>query len=207
MRRLLQLASHHRLRATLTTGGIALGVLAVALAGGVLSGKLEHRTSYHGTGSLPPVASSTTTSTVAPAVVAIKADLVEDMSLDVESQRLEADPNRRAALAQRPAAVTARHTAIATAWAPDKAAAVQTLYDRLVAANARNPRAPSVLHAAFVATSWTDVIVEGDLATAVLEGHYQLTETTSVVSQPDQQWTIHLRMTNGRWQLEDRSAI
>ena len=201
-----KLAGRPRLRAALITGGIALGVLLVAFVGGVISGKLEHTTTYHGTGSLPPVV--TTSSTIpAPAIAAIKVQLVEDMSLDVESQRLDADLTRRAALAETAAAIAARHNAITTAWAPDKAHAVEVQYDRAVLANARNKKAPSVLHATFIVTTWTDISVTPDTATAILKGHYQLTEPGSVVNQADQVWTIILRLTKGRWQLEERSAV
>lgn len=205
MRKLLRLGSNHRLRTALLTGAVAVGVLLVAFAGGVLKGKTEHTVTYHGTGSLPPVV-STTTSIPAPAITAIKVQLVEDMSLDVESQRLEADVNHRAALAETPAAVAARHLAISTAWAPEKAAAVQVEYDRAVLANAHNRRSPSVLHAAFVVISWGAISVNGDTATVTLRGHYQLTEATSVVNQADQTWTIVLRLDGGRWRLENRGA-
>lgn len=206
MRRLVRLGSSHRVRAGLITAGVAVGVLLLAFLGGVLMGKTEHQTAFHGTGSLPPVVSTTTTTLPDAAIAAIKGELVEDMALDVESQRLDPDPAKRVALAQSAAAVAARHQAIATAWAPSQASAIEAQYDRLVVANARNRRAPSVLHAAFVVISWGDIAVDGDVATVTLRGHYQLTEPATTVNQIDQTWSIVLHLDDGRWRLQARSA-
>jgi hypothetical protein len=204
VRRLLRLGNTHRLRATAVAAGVAIGVLAVAFAGGALSGKLEHTPTYHGTGSLPPVVPTTAPG---PDLTVIKAQLIEDMTLDVQSQRLDPDRAHRAAIAASPAAVTARHVAISLAWAPDKAPTIQAKYDKVVIANARSRTSPSVIGDAFVVTSWATITINGSTAVATLHGHFHLVEPTAEVDQTDQLWTIHLRLVNARWQLEDRSAV
>ena len=133
------------------------------------------------------------------------------MTLDVQAQRLDPDRARRAALAAAPAAVAARHEDIATAWAPDKVPAIEAAYDSLVHANALSP-APSVTESEFVVTTWGRVAIDGTTATVMLTGHYRLTEPTNralpngVVDQPDQAWTITVRLVDDRWRLEDRTA-
>ena len=218
-RHILNRGGPHRLRDSLITAGIAVGALAIAFAGGAISGKFEHRSTAQVLATLPPTtttSSTSTTTTVAPAdaatVAAVQANVVEDMSLDVQSQRLEPDPRRRAALAASAAAVAARHGDITLAWVPEKVAALQATYDKRVHDNALNPAAPSVTESQFLVTSWTKVNVDGIHATVVLIGHYRLTEPTNhsvpggIVDQHDQVWMIVTRLSGGRWRLEDRGT-
>jgi hypothetical protein len=200
----------------LLTAAIAVGVLVVAFAGGAVSGKLEHTPSYRGNGSLPPV--GTTVAGPAPSAASspppnaatkakIQADLVSDMTLDIQAQRLDANRARRAAIAASPAAVAARHTAIAMAWVPAKVPILEAQYDQLVVTNAKNSSAPSVISDQFVVTAWSAITINGDQATAVLLGHYQLTEApATVVTQPDSIWTVTLVQSDGRWRMQDRGV-
>jgi hypothetical protein len=214
-RRKLKVTEAHRLRGSLITAGIALGVLALGLGGGALSGKLEHRASGHPTGSLPPVETEPSSTSVVPATTstlppgltpALSAQVIEDMTLDVNCQRLDPDKSRRAALASTPAAVATRHHEIATAWVPEKAAGIATMYDRQVHANALDPTANSVTHAQFVVVRWYAVTGTSTAATVLLIGHYLLTEPSGLVELNDQPWAISVRMSGGRWKLVDRSA-
>ncbi len=56
-------------------------------------------------------------------------------------------------------------------------------------------------------TLWSAITVDDDQATAILLGHYQLTEAPStVVIQPDSLWTVTLVQSNGRWRMQDRGV-
>ncbi|GAC1307790.1 MAG: hypothetical protein NVSMB16_04030 [Acidimicrobiales bacterium] len=203
--------------------GGAAGVLVLAFVGGAVSGKLEHRptarvvaappqstTSLVPTTSLGPTTSLT--SQQASAVQTVKLSVIEDMSLDVESQRLDPDVHRRLALSESPAAVARRHAEIARAWAPDRVAATVARYDAVVRANASDPNAPSVTDGAFVVTKWGDVTISGMTARAMCRGHFRLIEPTNpassagAIEQPDRDWVITLSQSGGRWRLEDRTA-
>jgi hypothetical protein len=155
---------------------------------------------------------TTTTSIAASPVSQIRADITDDMTLDVLSQRLDADMARRAAIAASAAAVAARHNDIAIAWVPELVPKIDAAYDKLVHTNALNPASPSVTDSEFIVTSWSTLTLTGSEATAKLTGHYRLTEPANrhlpngVVNQPDDQWTISVRDVGGRWKLEGRAA-
>jgi hypothetical protein len=214
LRKLLTVGRTHRLRASLITAGIAVGIVAVAFGGGVLSGKLQHVPTYHGTGSLPPVMTTTAPpppTTIAPAdssaVAKVHTDVIADMTLDVASQRLDPSRARRAALAETSAAVATRHADIAAAWAPDKVPIIEREYDQLVELNARNQNSPSVTADQFIVTTWSAVTIDGNKATAVMLGHYQLTEPgVPTVEQPDAVFQIALTLSAGHWRMEERTT-
>lgn len=211
-----------RARPGLVSTGAAGAVLTLAFAGGAISGRLEHRPSPHAppaapgpaaTTSTPSTSASTTIPTTTPLqsaeVLRAKRELVEDMTYDLQSRHLDPDLARRAALAAAPAAVSRRHLLIALAWSPDRVPAIDAAYDRAVRVKAAE-RAPSVTDGAFVATAWGGLTVDGTTAQASLTGHYRLIEPANraaggTVEQPDQGWKISLRLTQGRWRMEDRA--
>lgn len=183
-----------------------MAILIVALAGGLLSGKLEHRPSTQLTAPPPTPPPSTTTSTEpGPEIQAIRLALIDDMTLDVRAQRLDPDPATRLARAETPTAVARRHADIAMAWAPDRVTETTARYDAAVRANAANPRYTSVTDGAFVVTRWDEVTVAGAVAHASCRGHYRLIEPSGAVEQPDHDWAITLSRSAGRWRLEDRT--
>jgi len=143
----------------------------------------------------------------------VRRDLVEDMTLDVTSQRLDPDMRRRLALAETPAAIARRHYDIALAWAPDKVASTQARYDQSVRAAAANAASPSVTDASFIITQWVDVTTTGVAAHASCRAHYRLFEpanpkaTDGAVETPDRSWTVSLTQSGGRWRLEERTAV
>ena len=192
----------------LTTAAGA-GVLVLALAGGLISGKLEHRSTPH---FVPPPPTTTTAppTTTAPAqtaaVQAVKLALVNAMNLDIAAQRLDPDPARRLAVAESAADVARRHTDITMAWAPDKVAGIIARYDALVRANASDRTQPALTDGAFVVARWDDVTVTGSTARATCHGHYRLVRTTGAVEQPDQAWSVDLALSGGRWRMEIRAA-
>lgn len=198
------------------SSAVAILIIFLALAGGIISGKLEHTATTHFAAlpvtTAPSTSTSTSTSTTppttaapSPEVLTVRAALINDMTLDVLSQRLDADPTRRAALAQTPAAVARRHADVALAWAPDKVADTEARYDASVRAASTNPAIPSITDAAFVVTRWDDVTVSGSVAHASCRGHYRLTESGGPVEQPDRDWHMTLSRAGGQWRLEDRS--
>jgi len=202
----------------LVTAGAAGGVLALALLGGAISGKLEHRATFGApspaiSSSSAARASTTSTTTAADAALAlqVRTDLVADMTLDLRCRRLDPNPRRRAVLAATPAAVARRRAEIAQAWAPDRVAATEFVYEKAVHADAINRARPSMTDAAFVFRSWSDVGIVGPTAHATLVGHYRLTEPASVgapggvVVEPDRTWRVSLRLSEGGWKLEDRT--
>lgn len=210
-------------RRSLVALGGAAGVLVLAFVGGAVSGKLEHRptarvvaappstpTSVVPTTGLGPTTSLT--SQQASLIQTVKLSVIEDMTLDVEAQRLDPDVHRRLTLAESPAAIARRHAEIARAWAPDRVAATVARYDAVVRENASDPSAPSVTDGAFVVTKWGDVTVSGVSARAMCRGHFRLIEPTNpastagAIEQPDRDWVIGLSQSAGRWRLEDRTA-
>ena len=206
-------------RGTTLTALVGVAVVGLALLGGVVSGKLEHTPAARVTSPVATeaatIASTSTTSTTSAhegVLKRVKADLVEDMTLDVASQRLDADLRRRLALAETPDAIARRHADIALAWAPDKVASTQARYDQSVRAAATNPASPSVTDASFVVTQWVDVTTTGAAAHASCRGHYRLVEpgnpkaTAGAVETPDRSWTVSLTESGGRWRLEERTA-
>ena len=195
----------------------------LAFAGGAMSGKLEHRPTVR-VASSPTVTSTSVapTTTAGPTtsltgqqastVQTVKLSVIEDMSLDVQAQRLDPDVHRRLALAESPTAVARRHAEIARAWAPDRVASTVARYDAVVRANASDPNAPSVTDGAFVVTKWGDVTITAMTARAMCRGHFRLIEPTNpastagAIEQPDRDWVITLSQSGGRWRLEDRTA-
>lgn len=198
------------------TGAAGVAIVVLALVGGALSGKLEHRPTARLAAAPPPVPTTSTTASTTPeqatATQVVKLALIEDMTLDVRSQRLDPDVHRRLALAETPTAIARRHAEIARAWAPDKVASTQARYDEAVRANAADPSSPSVTDGAFVVTHWGDVGIVGTVAHAMCRGHYRLIEPAGpqvpggAVEQSDRDWTITLVQTGSHWRLEDRSA-
>jgi hypothetical protein len=195
---------------------LAALIVAVSFIGGALSGWFEHGPSTSA-GPLPAatVAPSTTSSTVAPGTVAgVQAQIVDDLGVDVTSQRLDPDLARRRALAATPAAVAMRHGLIEEAWAPDQVARVEALYDQLVVQTASDPTVPSVTDAVFDATRWQALTVNGTSAEAVVVGHFRLHEPGNLAARPlggyvtvfDRTWTVTVTLSNGRWRMEGRSA-
>lgn len=188
---------------------VAIGIVAVAFAGGAVSGQLQ-RTRSASTVPATATATTTTESPVVNEVLVVETDAVDDMSLDLSSQRLDPDRQRRVALAQAPGVVAERHADVALAWAPDQVATTEAAYDKLVIANAANPAVPSVTAATFEVTRWGLVTIKGDVATAACVGHYVLAEPAAprgVVSEPDQAWAMTLRLgASGDWQMETRTA-
>ncbi|GAC1596634.1 MAG: hypothetical protein NVS3B21_20610 [Acidimicrobiales bacterium] len=197
--------------------------MVLAFAGGALSGKLEHQPTARVVAAPPPTTTSVVptttsgpttslTSQQASIVQTVKLSVIEDMSLDVQAQRLDPDVRRRLALAESPTAVARRHAEIARAWAPDRVASTIARYDGVVRANASDPNAPSVTDGAFVVTKWADVTISGTMARAMCRGHFRLIEPTNpastggAIEQPDRDWTITLSQSGGRWRLEDRAA-
>lgn len=180
----------------------------IALAGGLISGKLEHRSTPH----FVPVrttttaAPTTTTPVETAAARAVKLALVNAMNLDLLAQRLDPDPARRLAVAESPTDVTRRHTDITLAWAPDKVAGIIARYDALVRANATDRTQPALTDGAFVVATWDDVTVTGSTARATCHGHFRLVRTTGPVEQPDQAWLVDLALSGGRWRMENRTA-
>lgn len=194
-------------------------MIGLALLGGVVSGKLEHTPAVRvasrggsGSATIAPTSTTSTTSLQAAEAEKVKVDLVEDMTLDVTSQRMDTDMRRRLALAETPAAIARRHADIALAWAPDKVASTQARYDQSVRTAATNPASPSVTDASFVVTQWVDVTTTGGVAHASCRGHYHLVEpanpkaTGGAIETPERTWTLSLAQSGGRWRLEDRTA-
>lgn len=195
-------------RGGLLTTVAGVGIVLVALAGGLISGKLEHRPTRH---FVPPPTTTAAPSTTLPpeqtaATQAVKLALVNAMNLDLLAQRLDPDPNRRLAVAESPADVARRHTDITVAWAPDKVAGVIARYDALVRTNATDRTQPALTDGAFVVTRWDAVTVTGSTARATCHGHYRLVRSTGPVEQPDQAWVVDLVLSGGRWRMEDRTA-
>jgi hypothetical protein len=194
----------------------ALAALIVALAftGGALSGWFEHGPSTSA-GPLPTttVARSAPSTTIAPdTVAAVRADIVDDLGVDVTSQRLDPDLATRRALATTPRAVAARHALIEKAWAPDEVARVEALYDKLVVQTASNPTVPSVTDAVFEVTQWQPVTINGTSAQAVVVGHFRLHEPGNIAARAlggyvtvfDRTWTVAVTLSDGRWRMEGR---
>jgi hypothetical protein len=188
----------------------------VAFIGGALSGWVEHGPSGSA-GPLPTttVLRSTTSTTIAPdTLTAVKAQIVDDLGVDVTSQRLDPNLARRRALAESPTAVATRHSLIEEAWAPDQVARVEALYDRLVVRTAADPTVPSVTDAVFDVTQWGAVSVNGTSAQAVVVGHFRLHEPGNIAAHAlggyvtvfDRTWTVAVALSNGRWRMEGRSA-
>lgn len=197
-------------RGGVLTAAAGAGILVIALAGGLMSGKLEHRPTVH-VAPPPPAATTPPTTTTAssepaPAVQAVKQALVNAMNLDLLAQRLDPDPTRRLAVAESPADVARRHTDITVAWAPDKVAGIIARYDALVRANATDRTQPALTGGEFVVKDWDDVTITGSTARATCHGHYRLVRTTGTVGQPDQAWVVNLTLSGGRWRMSDRTA-
>lgn len=190
------------------TTAAGTGILVIALAGGLISGKLEHRSTPHFVPPPPTTTAAPTTTSPAqtPAIQAVKLALVNAMNLDLLAQRLDPDPARRLAVAESPADVVRRHTDITVAWAPDKVAGIIARYDALVRANAADRTQPALTGGAFVVAHWDDVTVTGSTARAACHGHYRLVRTTGAVEQPDQAWLVDLTLSGGRWRMENRTA-
>ncbi|GAC1314397.1 MAG: hypothetical protein NVSMB12_07590 [Acidimicrobiales bacterium] len=191
-------------RGAVLTALVSMAIVVLALAGGLLSGKLEHSASTH-LAAPPSTLAPTTTTEPGPEVQAVRLALIDDMTVDMRSQRLDPDPATRLAHAETPSAVARRHADIALAWAPDRVSEITARYDAAVRANAANPRFQSVTDAAFVVTRWNDVTAAGTVAHAGCRGHYRLIEPAGAVEQPDRDWQMTLTRSAGRWRLEDRT--
>ena len=196
--------------------GLAAVIVGLAFAGGALSGWVEHGPSTSA-GPLPVLttAPSTTSTMVAPdALTALKAQIVDDLGVDLTSQQLDPNLARRRALAASKTAVATRHALIEQAWAPDQVARIEALYDQLVLHTASNPTVPSVTDAVFVVTGWQSVAVNGPSAQVIVVGHFRLHEPGNVAARPyggyvrafDRTWTVAVTLSNGRWRMEGRSA-
>ena len=194
---------------------LAALIVAVAFIGGALSGWIEHGPSTSA-GPLPTttVVRSTTSTAVADTVTGVRTQIVDDLTADETSQRLDPDLTRRRALDESPAAVATRHALIAEAWAPDQVSRVEALYDRAVLQAAADPTVPSVTDAVFEVTQWQALTINGTSAQAVVVGHFRLHEPGNVAARPlggyatvfDRTWTVAVTLSNGRWRLEGRSA-
>jgi hypothetical protein len=200
--------------------GIAVAVVAVALLGGAMSGWLESGpvTSSGALAAAPttstPVTRTTTSTTVAlDATGTLKAQIVDDLGIDLTSQRLDPDLRQRAALAVTATAIAFRHGLITQAWAPDQVATIEADYDRLVLQHATNPTVPSVTDATFVPTQWQTVALTGTVGRAVVVGHFHLHEPGNYAAQGqggyvdvfDRTWTVAVSFSTGRWRLEGRT--
>ena len=194
---------------------LAALIVAVAFIGGALSGWIEHGPSTSaGPLPTPTVVRSTTSTTVTDTVTGVRTQIVDDLTADETSQRLDPDLTRRRALAETAAAVAARHALIADAWAPDQVPRVEALYDRAVLQAAADPTVPSVTDAVFEVTQWQALTINGTSAQAVVVGHFRLHEPGNVAARPlggyatvfDRTWTVAVTLSNGRWRLEGRSA-
>jgi hypothetical protein len=196
--------------------GVALVVVGVALGGGALSGWVEHGpSSSPATSPAVTTPSSTTSTTVtADAVSQLKAQIVDDLGVDLTSQRLDPSLTKRRALATSADAVAFRHGLIEQAWAPDQVARIEALYDRQVVENAANPTVPSVTDATFEPVTWQSVALTATAGRAVVVGHFRLHEPGNVGARPlggyltvfDRTWTVAVTFSNGRWRMEGRSA-
>ena len=195
---------------------LAALIVAVAFIGGSLSGWFEHGPSTSA-GPLPTatVAPSTTSTTIAAhTVAAVEANIVDDLGVDVSSERLDPDLATRRALATTPAAVAVRHGLIEEAWASDEVAQVEALYDQQVVQTASNPTVPSVTDAMFEVTQWQGIALNGDSARAIVVGHFRLHEPGNLAARSrggyvtvfDRTWTVAVTFSNGRWRMEGRSA-
>jgi len=196
--------------------GIAVAVVVLALLGGALSGWLESGP-VTSSGSAAPTTTvspaTTTTTVVLDATELFKAQIVDDLGMDLTSQRLDPDLRQRAALATTTAAVAFRHGLIAQAWAPDQVAIIEADYDRLVLQHATNPTVPSVTDATFVPTAWQTVAVTGTSGRAVVVGHFNLHEPGNYTARAqggyvnvfDRTWTVAVSFSAGRWRLEGRT--
>jgi hypothetical protein len=196
---------------------LAALIVAVAFIGGALSGWFEHGPSTSA-GPLPTstVAPPATSTTVAPGTVAgVQAQIVDDLGVDVTSQRLDPDLTRRRTLAATPDAVARRHALIEEAWAPDQVARVEALYDQQVIETASDPTVPSVTDAVFDVTHWGPVTFKGTSAQAVVVGHFRLHEPGNLAARSvggyvtvfDRTWTVAVTFSNGRWRMEGRRAV